>query len=82
MMPCTDILHDVVKKQNEAAHLLGEGKAVDGHIAQLQAANPVDQARIDELKARRADIRKRLEALRTEIAALHQDFQDCIARHL
>ncbi|MEU8551383.1 hypothetical protein AB0C81_31140 [Streptomyces roseoverticillatus] len=66
----------------EAAHLLGEGKAVDDRIAQLQAESPVDRAQIDKLKARRADIRKRLEALRTETAALHQDFQDCIAKHL
>ncbi|MEV4926447.1 hypothetical protein [Streptomyces roseoverticillatus] len=72
----------MVKKQNEVAHLLGEGKAVDDRIAQLQAANPVDQAQIGKLKARRADISKRLSDLKEEIAALHQDFQDCIAKHL
>ncbi len=82
MMPCTDILRDLVKKQNAAAHLLAEGKAVDERIAQLQAASQVNQAQIDELKARRAEIRQRLEALREEIAGIHQDFQDCIAGNM
>lgn len=82
MMACHDILHGLVAKQNQAARLAGEGRAADDRIAQLQAANPVDQAQIDKLKAQRADISKRLGTLLTEIAEVQQDFKDCIARHL